>query len=163
MRGTVTLDFVFALVLLIATTASFFFLAFTQIENTAVASTQMRAETLAIATGSAINHFVAVGPAPGSRMELALGGVGDPEFGVYIGPEDCNVTFNTPANIILVEANVYRMESSQPETIWAQYPTVKITNECEGTTCSVDGILTVPCTSAIELVVYSNKIEVNRL
>lgn len=141
MRGSVTLDFLFSLALLLVTTASLFFVAYTQIENTMIASTQMRAEAMAMAAGSSINHFAAVQPGDGSSMNLTLGGIADPGFAIHINDNDCKATVSQTAGLVTVDVLAYRIESSAPERVTARYPIVA------GTTANV----TVKCSEGLKL------------
>jgi len=142
MRGSISLDFILSLVILLASASSFFFLAYTQVENTVIASTQYKAEAMAMQVGSAINHFAAIEPGANSYMELNFTGLpesegaasfGVPGFSVDIPEDKCNVTIVTvpPQDRVVVTMVAYRMESSQPEIINATYPIVDVYSETE--------------------------------
>lgn len=130
MRGSITLDFLLSLVLILATIASFFFLAYTQVENTVIASAQYQAEAMAMSIGSSINHFAAIQPGAGSFVVIGLNGFDSTGFSVDIQPDDCKVSIDTVNELVVVEITAHRMESIQSETIIAQYPIVDVSNCC---------------------------------
>ena len=154
MRGSISLDFILSLVIILASASSFFFLAYTQVENTVIASAQYKAEAMAMQVGSAINHFAAIQPETGSYMELNFTGLpesegvasfGVPGFSVDIPTAECEIVLDGLNNTVTVTMLAYRMESSQPETITATYPTVKMSNS------ALYGKLHVPCNGSVHI------------
>ena len=124
MRGSISLDFILSLVIILASASSFFFLAYTQVENTVIASAHYKAEAMAMQIGSAINHFAAIQPETNSYMELNFTGLpesngtasfGVPGFSVDIPSDECTVTVDGVNDIVIVTMAAYRMESSQPQ------------------------------------------------
>ncbi|MFC2174676.1 hypothetical protein ACFLQ2_02290 [archaeon] len=132
MRGSLTLEFILSLVLLIATAGGFLMLSYGQIENSVIASTQYKAEAMAMSTGSALTHFFATEPEYGSYMEMDFRGLpqeaagqssfGMPGFGVYASGQECNVSIDIDNSMVIVNILVYRIESSEPELVTAKYP-----------------------------------------
>ncbi len=154
MHGSITLDFILSLVIVLASASSFFYLAYTQVENTVIASAQYKAEAMAMQIGSAINHFAAIQPEKNSYMELNFTGLpesngtasfGVPGFSVDIPEGNCTVVFNGVNNTVTVSMLAYRMESSQPEEIIAVYPTAEMSNS------ALDGKLQVPCNGTVKV------------
>ncbi|MCK4328071.1 MAG: hypothetical protein KAW41_06440 [Candidatus Diapherotrites archaeon] len=159
MRGSLTLEFILSLVLLIASAGAFFALANAQIENTVVASTQYKAEAMAMSIGSAINHFAALEPGPGSYMELNFTGLpestgqasfGMPGFSAFATTEECNITYDSRVNQIIVEVTVYRMDSSAPTIVTARYPIVNTANIRRMMGCPTSPVFSVGCDEGLK-------------
>jgi len=156
MRGSLTLDFILSLVLVLASVASFFALSATQVENTVIASTQHKAEAMAMTVGSAINRFAATQPALDSSITLSLQGLpesqgvasfGVPGFSAFMTDttqNDCNVTIDTTKKLAIVTVTAYRMDSSQPSIVQAAYPIVDVVKNC-----GLSNTLDVSCTGSI--------------
>lgn len=156
MRGSITLDLILALVLLIATTSSFFFLAYTQIENTMIASTQYKAEAMAMSVGSAMNHFAAVKPAGASELILEFEPPENPGFAIDIGT--CTVKIFTVQKFVQVDMLVYRMDSSQPERLISRYPITLFFDSDD-----LGGIVSTSCDKGIRVWYNTDKLEVDAL
>ena len=154
MRGSLTLEFILSLVLLIATAGSFIFLANTQLENTVAASTQLKAEAMAMEVGSAITHFVAAGPAEGSFMVIdpkglpesaGQGSFGMPGLAAFATSRECNLSISPYENMVVVDVLVHRQDSEKATRVKAKYPIAGMTGYC-GPVLD-DGIVTVGCGS----------------
>lgn len=155
MRGSLTLDFLLALVLVFTSTASFFALAAAQLENTVIESTQFKAEAMAMEIGSAINHFAAIQPGNNSFIKIKLNGLpesegvasfGMPGYSVFSDSQSCNVSINSSSNIVNVQIIAYRMDSGEPTVINAYYPIVTTVN-----TDSLNPVLNIHCNESFKI------------
>ena len=173
MRGSLTLDFILSLVLVMASVASFFALSAAQVENTVIASTQHKAEAMAMTIGSSINRFAAIQPAEGSSITLALQGLpesqgvasfGVPGFSVFMGSattSDCSVMVDSiNKKLVIVRISAYRMDSSQPSMVEASYPIVT-TSSCDPVR-ALCGSIIVNCSDTLKVTMESGEVKVGK-
>jgi len=168
MRGSLSLEFMLSLVLLLATATGFLLLAYTQVENTVVASTQYKAEAMAMTVGSAVSHFIATEPGYGSQLLMNFTGLlesegaasfGMPGFSVYADHKDCNVTVSTLKSKVIVDVMIYRMDSGQAELVTAVYPFAS-----PKVYCNIGvGDITVRCDKGINLTMGSSYLDLTEL
>jgi uncharacterized protein (UPF0333 family) len=132
MRGSVSLDFLLALVVLFVLSAVVFGAAVELAEDSVASYGKLKAESLAMAIGSSINRFYATNPGDGSQLVLDLQRFADkspnyftsgfPGVIVSTAQQECKVNITT--GVVYVRINMIGIDSNDLETVVGSYPVV---------------------------------------
>lgn len=135
-NAALSLDLLVSIIGLVMVGGALASLGFIQAENSVANSLKFKAESMAMAIGSAINHFDAINPESGSSLTLNLSDPepissdiltsGWPPVG-RVSFDSCKVTFvggsGSPA-YVLVNISFYRWDSNMDEFVTGKYPLV---------------------------------------
>lgn len=134
-KAMISLDLLVSIIGLIMVGGALASLGFVQAENSVANSLKFKAESMAMAIGSAINHFDAINPEPGSKLTLNLSDPepissdiltsGWPPVG-RVSFNSCKVSFVSSGNVryVLVNISFYRWDSNMDEFVTGKYPLV---------------------------------------
>ena len=125
-KATITLDFVLSLGVLALLSPLLFNHSFSMLENTEELSLKLKAETLAMQIGSAINHFKAIQP-QGVKDKLVLNLHAELEETQSRLAPSCTVTVG-PSNVTVSITFTGKWSNTQ-KTVNATYPTVALTSQ----------------------------------
>lgn len=139
-RASISIDFLFSLVVALSILVLFFPLAYMQLEDMMVLNFQQKAESMSMGVGSAVNHFHAI---EGTQMTLDLrnpvdGSMGGPLSGTslppgrVLNPVSCKVELNSSRNFVLTNISYIRKETNQEESITAKFPALVDQVEIKG-------------------------------
>jgi hypothetical protein len=134
-RASLTMDFLVSLLILTIAGAFFVNFGFLHAENSIMTGVKYKSEAMAMTVGSAINHFAAINPEPGSELHMDLAdpepsagslvGGGWPGIGKVYNAE-CKIGIDDVNDILVVNMTLYRLESDFPESVVARYPLVDV-------------------------------------
>ena len=120
-RGSATIDFLVALVVVMTFAAIVLSFAYFQEEKIVDANMRMRAEEMAMQAGSAINRFIASGPEDGSYLNITINNATDmPMEGIFFDVIGCNYTVSS-GNLTVSLAYLIK-GTSAVRTVNAEYP-----------------------------------------
>ncbi|MCD6522730.1 MAG: hypothetical protein J7K68_03195 [Candidatus Diapherotrites archaeon] len=135
-RATISLDFLLSSIVLMLVASILMGFALMQVENASAISVKYKAEAIAIAVGSAINHFRAISPQPDDELKIDIQNIGGtatspivPTTGgnwpkLSLDLVSCSVHVNETTDILTVNLTYQRIESNMLESVIAQYPLV---------------------------------------
>ena len=133
-----SLDLLVSLIGLVMVGGALASLGFIQAESAISHSLQFKAESMAMAVGSAINNFDAINPETGSNLTLNLSdpepissntlSSGWPPVG-RVSFDSCKVSFESLglARYVVVNISFYRWDSNMDESVIGKYPIVHTT------------------------------------
>jgi hypothetical protein len=142
MRGTISLDLLLSVVVMLVISSAIVGMAFLQLENAAIANAQYKAEALAMGAGSAVNHFQAM-RADGGELYLSLGDVskrsariGQPGWPDAFALDLSACTVQVSGNVLWLNFTVHRVENNFGEYVNATYPLVSVSGDEAAHACS---------------------------
>lgn len=153
--GMISLDLLVSIIGLLMVGGALASLGFIQAENSVANSLKFKAESMAMAIGSAINHFDAINPEDGSKLVLNLSNPepissdiltsGWPPVG-RVSFDSCNISFSggsgSPA-YVLVNISFYRWDSGTEDFVVGKYPLVTSINLASTDTVNCSGTIVV--------------------
>jgi hypothetical protein len=142
MRGTISLDLLLSVVVMLVISSAIVGMAFLQLENAAIANAQYKAEALAMGAGSAINHFQAM-RADGGDLYLSLGDVSkrSARIGQAGWPDAFSLdllacTMQVNGSVFWLNFTVHRVENNFDEYVNATYPLVTVSGNETAQPCN---------------------------
>lgn len=135
MRGTVSLDFLFSIIVMLIIASTLFGIAFLQLEDALAMNVKYKAEIIAMSLGSSINQFSAINPDENSKLSLTINDpkISKPDYMSGGWPDFYALSFRNCTidigDVLNVTISYTRMETNIPESISAIYPIVKVSGK----------------------------------